>query len=260
VGAPTDIIAGSMLTAIVLVAVAALFKFDPEVAAPTMLSEKNRCFIFDVDGTLVDSSAAHAAAWSQAFADLGCYDVPPNRVRTLIGLPGAELVRQLKPHLPQSKRDDIVAAHGRIFAAKYLSGLQMTNGARMLLQELRSSGRRLVAVSSASRSDLALLLETVGLADLFGERVAVEDAPHPKPWPDSLRIAMQRANVAPQEALAVGDSPYDVAAAHAADVNVVTLRCGGWNSEELSAADGVFDDPADLCTALFETSMHRVRR
>lgn len=222
-----------------------------------MLSESTRGFLFDVDGTLVLSNPAHAAAWSRAFAELDMFDVPPARVRPLIGLAGDDLITSLKPHLDERQRDELKAAHRRIFMAYYLPRLQPALGARALLEELRAHGRRVIAVSAAQKDELSAILDAVGLGDVLPDRVSSGDVAKPKPSPDPLRLALSRLHLRPQEALAIGDSPYDIVAAQAADIPIVVLRSGGWDDEHLVAADGIFDDPADLCAALLETA--RVR-
>lgn len=222
-----------------------------------MLSESVRGFLFDVDGTLVLSNPAHAAAWSRAFAELDMFDVPPARVRPLIGLAGDDLITSLKPNIDEQRRQDLKTAHSRIFMAYYLPRLQAANGARALLEELRAHGRGVIAVSAAQKDELNAILEAVGLGDVIPERISSQDVRKPKPSPEPLRRALARLRIRPQEAIAIGDSPYDIVAAQAADVSVVVFRSGGWDDEHLVAADGIFDDPADLRNALFESTAVR---
>ncbi|MBV8164165.1 MAG: HAD family hydrolase [Candidatus Eremiobacteraeota bacterium] len=217
-----------------------------------MLSEATRGFLFDVDGTLVLSNQAHAASWSRAFAEFDMFDVPPTRVQPLIGLAGDDLITSLKPNLDEQRREQLKLAHQRIFMAHYLPRLQAARGARALLEDLQEDGRRVIAVSAARKNELSAVLDAVGLADVLQERISADDASHPKPSPAPLRAALARLSLRPAQALAVGDSPYDIIAAQGADVSIVVLRSGGWSAEHLVAADGIFDDPADLHNALFD--------
>lgn len=217
-----------------------------------MLSETTAGFIFDVDGTLVQSNEAHADAWSQAFLKNGFDDVTAARIRPFIGLAGADLVRSVKPKVDESTRRAIMAAQRRIFTAEHLPHMRTSRGAHELIEQLRAHRKRVAAVTSGSANEIKPLLQVVGLSDAFEVCITSEEAARPKPWPDPIRAALHRFGLRPQEALAVGDSPYDIAAAHAADVPVVALLCGGWNAEQLAGADGVFEDPRDLCGALFE--------
>ncbi len=218
-----------------------------------MLSEKARGFIFDVDGTLVESNPAHALAWSRAFAESGIFDAPPWRIRTLVGLAGSDLVQSLKPKLGKDEREEVMAAHRRIFANEYLTRLRPTRGARELLEELHRHRKKIVAVSSASKTELAAVLDVAKLGDVLPVRICADDVTRSKPWPDPLLFALECLSLGRDEALSIGDSPYDVAAAHEAEVFVVALRCGGWSVNDLAGADGIFDDPADLQGALFES-------
>jgi HAD superfamily hydrolase (TIGR01509 family) len=217
-----------------------------------VLSETTASFIFDVDGTLVQSNEAHADAWSQAFLENGFDDVTAVRIRPFIGLAGPDLVRSVKPKLDEPKRSAIIAAQRRIFSADYLPHMQTSRGAHELIEQLRANRKRVAAVTSGSADEIQPLLQVVGLSGAFEVCITSDEAARPKPWPDPIREALRRFGLRPQEALSVGDSPYDIAAGHAADVPVVALLCGGWYAEQLAGADGIFEDPKDLCGALFE--------
>ncbi len=78
------------------------------------------------------------------------------------------------------------------------------------------------------------------------ERTSSDDADASKPAPDIVLAALRSAGVGPEDAVMLGDTPYDVEACGRAGVRIVALRCGGWDDRALEGAVAVFDDPADL--------------
>lgn len=117
---------------------------------------------------------------------------------------------------------------------------------RELLERLKSEGYELLVASSASEDDLRVLLDRAGVRELLTERTSSDDANESKPEPDIVMAALRRAGARPEDAIMLGDTPYDVDAAKSAGVQVVALRCGGWNDEDLAGADAIYDSPADL--------------
>lgn len=202
--------------------------------------------ILDVDGTLIDSNDAHARAWVEVGAEFG-HEIEFAHVRRLIGMGGDKVLPRitgLDEDSPEGER--ITERRGEIFRERHLPGLRPFPGTRALLERLRADGLRLVVASSASEEDLEPLLEKAGIADLVEERTSSDDADASKPEPDIVLAALRSAGVGPEEAVMLGDTPYDVEACGRAGVRIVALRCGGWDDRALEGAVAVFDDPADL--------------
>jgi HAD superfamily hydrolase (TIGR01509 family) len=202
--------------------------------------------ILDVDGTLIDSNDAHARAWVDVGEEFG-RRIRFEEVRPLIGMGGDKVL----PMLTGLQEDDaegrrMTERRGEIFRERYLRELRPFPGTRELLERLRAEGRRLVVASSASEEDLGLLLEQAGVAGLIEESTSSSDAEESKPEPDIVQAALQRAGVAATDAVMLGDTPYDVAAAGRAGVPLIAVRCGGWGDDALRGAVAVFDGPADV--------------
>lgn len=115
---------------------------------------------------------------------------------------------------------------------------------------MKASGPKLVVATSGSRGDLDDLLRQAGLDDLIDDAVTASDAEESKPDPDILVAALRAAGCSPKQAVMLGDTPYDVQAAHKAGIAVVALRCGGWNDADFAHATGVYDDPHALLREL----------
>lgn len=207
---------------------------------------KPRAVILDVDGTLIDSNDAHAAAWVDVGREFG-FDIEFAHVRRLIGKGGDKVL----PEVTGLEEDDARGAkmkerRGEIFRERYLPTLEPFPDARELLERMRADGMTLSVATSASEEDMGALLEQAGIEDLIEERTSSGDAEESKPDPDIVEAALKAAGVEAGEAVMLGDTPYDVEAARRAGVRCVAVRCGGWGDADLADAVAVYDDPADL--------------
>jgi HAD superfamily hydrolase (TIGR01509 family) len=205
-----------------------------------------RGVLLDVDGTLLDSNDAHARSWADIFQRHGMA-IPFERIRPLVGEGGDKLVPQLTGIDAESALGKELSGERRkLFLEDYLPRLRPTRGARALVEKLKARGLQVVIATSAGGEELDALLEQTGIADLI-ERATSSDDGASKPDPDIVRAALDQGRLAPDEALMVGDTPYDVEAAKRAGVKTVALRCGGWwDDAALSGAIAIYDDPAAL--------------
>ena len=202
--------------------------------------------LLDVDGTLIDSNDAHADAWIEALEEFG-YRVTFARIRTLIGKGGDKLLPEAVQLDGDRGRVKVIAERrSQLFMQKYLPKLKPFPAARELLEHLLARGFRLVVATSARKDEMLGLLRVAGIDDLIDDAASARDAQNSKPDPDIIQAALRRAGCRPEEAIMVGDTPYDVQAAIGAHVNLVALLCGGWTVAELSGAIAIYDDPANL--------------
>jgi HAD superfamily hydrolase (TIGR01509 family) len=205
-----------------------------------------KAVILDVDGTLIDSNAAHAAAWVDAVAEFG-HRVDFDHVRRLIGMGGDKVLPRITGVEKETEEGRRMSERrGEIFREKYLPSLKPFPAARALLERMKADGLSLVVASSASKEDLGALLDRAGVHDLIEEKTSSSDAEESKPDPDIVRAALKSAGVSPREAVMLGDTPYDVESAGRACVACVALRCGGWDADALAGAVAIYDGPADL--------------
>jgi HAD superfamily hydrolase (TIGR01509 family) len=203
--------------------------------------------LLDIDGTLLDSNEAHARAWAAALHEYG-HVVPVEVLRPLIGKGGDKLLLETVELDIHSEGGQLIdKARQAIFNEQLLPTLHATEGARALLVRLRDSGLQLVVATSASDEDLKGLLKQGGLEDLLEVAATSSDSRQSKPAPDIVQAALRKAGVQPDEAVMLGDTPYDIRAASASGVRTIALRCGGWwNDEAFADAVAVYNDPADL--------------
>lgn len=212
-----------------------------------MATRGTRGMILDVDGTLVLSNDAHAHAWVEALAEYG-YQVDYERVLKLIGMGGDKLLPLVAPgqSTDEGMGKQIAQARQRIFLERYAPHLQPAPGARELLEHMKECGLQLVIASSAKQKELGVLLKAAHVEDLVPEATTKDDVEESKPAPDAVEVALKKLGMRADEALMLGDTPYDVESAGRAGVGTIAMRCGGWDDAGLHRAIAIYDDPADL--------------
>ncbi len=213
-----------------------------------------RGILLDIDGTLVRSNDEHAQAWSEALRRFG-YDVPWNEIRGWIGMGGDKILPRVDRRL-NDKEDpgaSIARLRQEIFLQTCVERLRPQPGARDLLECFRSHSLRRVAATSAKRAELDAILRAGTIEDEIDLAATSDDADRSKPDADVIASALAKAGLRQDEAVYLGDTPYDVQASRKAGVAVIALRCGGWGDSDLAGADAIYDTPAELLGRLDES-------
>ncbi|SEQ85353.1 haloacid dehalogenase superfamily, subfamily IA, variant 3 with third motif having DD or ED/haloacid dehalogenase superfamily, subfamily IA, variant 1 with third motif having Dx(3-4)D or Dx(3-4)E [Faunimonas pinastri] len=211
-----------------------------------------KAVIFDIDGTLVDSVDLHAEAWEEAFRRFG-FSIPAEKIRGKIGKGGDQLLPDfLDQRLIARFGSEIQAFRTDLFARKYMDRVHPFPGVRDLFSALRARGFRLVLASSGKEDEVKRYQEIAGITDLVDSATSSDDAEHSKPAPDIFQAALARNGLQPDEAVVIGDSPYDAEAATRAGIQAMGVLCGGFPEEDLRAAGchWIFQDPAHLLAEL----------
>ncbi|HEY9893132.1 MAG TPA: HAD family hydrolase [Candidatus Sericytochromatia bacterium] len=203
--------------------------------------------ILDVDGTLVLSNDAHAQAWVEGFAAYG-YDVAFEKVRPLIGMGGDQVIPKLIPGLNDEEGDGkaITEKRKELIMERLGPTLSPTKGARDLILRMQEDGLKLIIATSATSQELSVLLKAAQVDDLLKEATTSSDAEASKPAPDIVEAALDKLKMEPSQVLMIGDTPYDIQSAKGAGVELIAVRCGGFDDEQLKQAIAIYDDPADL--------------
>ena len=208
----------------------------PGVIGTSRMEPNIEALIFDVEGTLVDTNAAHVSVWRTVLGTIGLH-VPAERIAREVGQGGDRLLNallgpwdaeRLGPSLlrqwPETYRAHLRSAQIRSFP--------MT---RELFAALRARGIHAALATSNSRELMALLRERVEI-DTPQVIVTGEDVRATKPAPDIVLIAAERLGVEPIRCAYVGDTPYDAMAATAAGARAWGVLTGSHNAEALRAA------------------------
>ena len=199
--------------------------------------------LFDVDGTLTDTNYLHTVAWRRAFLDHG-HDVASWRIHRMIGASSTRLMTDCI-----GEPDDDVKSAWRSHFEDLAPEIRAFPQAHRLVSHVRDSGA-LAVFATSSPADIvehhlrALDLEEDDLAAITTDG----DVDEAKPEPDVFLAALERVGGSKAKALVIGDTGWDVAAAKAAGIPVVTVLSGGWSQDELVAAGAVevHEDVASL--------------
>jgi HAD superfamily hydrolase (TIGR01509 family) len=202
--------------------------------------------LVDVDGTLLDSNYLHTLAWSRALNDLGEW-APMNAIHRLIGMGGDELVEELL-----GKARDGASEAWRARYDELAGDVRPFPFARELLERLRENGLAVILATSSPGDLLARAIEIIGIESSIDAMTSADDVHSTKPDPEVFETAMRSGGVDPHNALAVGDSIWDVRAARAAGIGCVAVETGGFSRHELTeeGAIAVYRDPEELVRQL----------
>ncbi|MEH1166121.1 HAD family hydrolase [Micromonospora sp. CPCC 205539] len=216
--------------------------------------------LFDVDGTLVDTTYLHTVCWWEALREAG-QPVPMATVHRSIGMGADKLLEHLLG--PERDRDadgKLRDSHDTRYA-EYWDRLTPLPGATKLLRACAERGLRVVLATSASEQEVGALRRALDADDVIDTVTSSADAEESKPAPDILVAALAQSGLTAERVVFVGDSVWDVAAAGKLDIPCIGLTCGGTSRGELAGAGAVavYDDPAALLATLDDSPLSRPR-
>ena len=209
-----------------------------------------RVVILDIDGTLMDTNYLHVEAWAQAFEEVG--ERPPrSRIHHQVGKGSDKLIPEFVKDGGAGER--VSELHGEFYAKLQDRGHPLP-GATELIASLVDGGYEVWFATSAKPEELEHHMEELEAEGKVAGVVSSEEVEGTKPAPDIFELALKRAESSPEEAVAVGDSVWDVEAAKEAGVRTVAVMTGGafCRAElEEAGAYAVYEDCAELLEAGF---------
>jgi HAD superfamily hydrolase (TIGR01549 family) len=204
-----------------------------------------RAVLLDVDGTLIDSNYQHALAWYRAFRMHGIVR-PVWRIHRHVGMGGDQLVPALVGReVDEAQGDQIRDARDKLYE-ELIGEVEPLGGARDLIVDLRERGFKTVLASSSPQKEIDHYLDLLDARELVEAWTTDEDVEATKPEPDLVRAALEKAGT--DDALMIGDTPWDIEAARKAALPTVTVITGGFSEQELldAGAAGVYETVAEL--------------
>jgi HAD superfamily hydrolase (TIGR01549 family) len=215
-----------------------------------------RAALLDVDGTLIDSNYHHALAWYRAFRRRGIV-LPLWRIHRHVGMGGDQLVPALVgKRMNEERGEELRAARDEEYA-QLIGEVAALEGARELIADLKKSGLTVVLASSAPQKEIDVYLDLLDARELADAWTTDDDVQATKPEPDLIHAALEKAGT--EEAVMVGDTPWDVEAARKAGVETICVITGGFSEQELreAGAVAVFESVGELRKRLEETPLGR---
>jgi phosphoglycolate phosphatase-like HAD superfamily hydrolase len=207
-----------------------------------------KAVFFDIDGTLVDSNEFHVSAWERAFQE-SLFPVDRAAIRRQIGKGADMLLPALAPELPESDRKAIADRHGKIFQTVYLSQVQAFPHARDLIAALHTQGLKVLLASSAKQTEVDHYVDLLDVRGLISGTTSGDDVERTKPAGDIFLSALSKvAPIVASDVVAIGDTPYDVAAARKARIRTIAVKSGGFPESSLvdAGAVAIYDSVGDL--------------
>lgn len=201
-----------------------------------------RAYLFDLDGTLVDSNAMHVASWAETARRHGFPMADPDHIGKC-GMRTSAVIREILRWPVDEATADAIGEEKEALYRSWIAerGIAPVPGVLPFLAAARGAGIRCVVATSASRANLDACLDALALRPFFPATVTGGEVARGKPAPDIFSLAAARAGVPPAECLAFEDSPAGVASAHAAGIRVLAVLTSH-TREELAAADFLAED------------------
>ena len=232
-----------------------------EVIESEAAQRQETAFLFDLDGTLVDSVYQHVLAWREALEAEGI-DLSVWRIHRKIGMSGGlfanMLLRETSVEIDYQRLERLQRIHADAYK-RTASNIRPLPGARALLSALTNAEIPWAIATSGRLETAGPMLELLGVDPSRTPVVTRDQVKYAKPEPDLFLTAALRLGVRIETASVVGDSVWDMLAARRARALGIGLLSGGYGLEELERAGAyrVYEDPADLLKHLDEVGGRR---
>jgi HAD superfamily hydrolase (TIGR01509 family) len=194
-----------------------------------------RGFIFDLDGTLLNSHEAHYRAWDRALQE---HDVHKTKeeIVSQFGRPTPTIAVTL---LGPDSDPEIISAIAREKAAYVLAEiptLDLFPGAKELLRKIKAAGKKIAIASSSLARTIDAVIDAHELRALVDTRIGLDEITNAKPDPEMILAAAAALGLEPARCVVTGDSLYDIGAGRAAGCFTVGVATGSFSRQQLAAA------------------------
>lgn len=205
-------------------------------------------FIFDIDGTLIDSNELHVQSWDRAFRHFG-KTFPIEALHDQIG-------KGTDQYLPEFLTAEEIKRFGKeldeyrskIFREEYLPKVKPFPKVRELFERIKNDGKRILLASSGKQKDTQHYIDLLKIDKFIEGCVSGDEAERSKPQPDIFMACIEKFKLARASTVVIGDTRWDVEAAAKVGLRTIAVTCGGFDAALLRAAGAiaVYKDPADL--------------
>ena len=212
---------------------------------------ETKVIIFDFDGTLCDTRSNIIIAFRATMEHLGLDMRDEETCGATIGLTLRDGFKSMYPDFDDAKIDYCVETYREIFAERRKELMpDLFPSVKETLEALRKRGYRMTIATSRLTDSLMLFMRHHGIDHYFEYAVGSDSVTHHKPHPEPALKTLAALNIAPSEAIMVGDMPVDIAMAHNAGIRAIGVDYGNATREELEAAEA--DWIVDSITKILE--------
>ena len=214
-------------------------------------------YIFDVEGTLVDSVQQNLLSLQECLGDFGV-GVPYELLQLYSGLDGDQTLQLVAPDLDARERQEFLEAQAKMYEAKYLGSVNAFTGVRNVFEALREGGGRIALTTDCKGPELSHYRSLLNVDDLIDAMACGDDVEHGKPDPRLIGLALGKLGISAAQAVMIGDTPYDAEAASEAGIAAAGLLTGGFAKQALLEAGcfAVADELQEL-PAIFKAGQRK---
>jgi phosphoglycolate phosphatase-like HAD superfamily hydrolase len=201
-------------------------------------------FVFDVEGTLIDSVQQNLRSLQEALEKSG-YRVPIQKLHLYSGLDGDQLLRLAIPEASDDERPAILQEQSAIYERDYLPSVKAFDGVRDVFKILSGQGGRVALATDCKGLAFKRYMSLLNADEFIAATACGDDVEHGKPDPRLVGMALRKLAIAGSQAVLVGDTPYDAEAGIGAGTKVAGVLTGGFTEKVLDQA-GCFAVGCDL--------------
>jgi HAD superfamily hydrolase (TIGR01509 family) len=201
-------------------------------------------FIFDVEGTLVDSVPQNLRSLQDALEKSG-HRIAIQTLQLYSGLDGNQMLQLALPDASEEERVSILDDRGEIYERDYLPSVKPFDGARDVIRALSGRGRRVALATDCKGVSFERYMSLLDAGDFIAATACGDDVEHGKPDPRLVGVALRKLGIAGSQAVMVGDTPYDAEAGLEAGTKAAGVLTGGFCRTVLDEA-GCFAVAHDL--------------
>ena len=188
--------------------------------------------IFDLDGTLIDSSPGVIQAVNYSLRMMGQPEQKPEAIKAFIGYP----LETMYPHFTDAPLKELYGHFQVKAAVTVVASTKALPGVAQTLRRLSDRGYRMAIATTKIRANVNGILEKLGWQKLFDATTAGDEVEKVKPDPSMLRLTLERLKADPSETVVVGDTINDILAARGVPMTVIAVASPFGNREKVIAA------------------------
>jgi beta-phosphoglucomutase len=204
-------------------------------------------FLFDMDGTMVDSMPWHARSWVAFAREVGLPPPDAGFFRRTTGLTGVEVMREFFGERPAAELRARVERKEAIYRELFGPAFREVRGFGAFADAARGAGVKVACATAGDADNIAFVLDHLGRRGFFDAVVGAHDVLRGKPHPDLFLLAAQRMGVDPAQCLVFEDAPHGIEAARRAGMRAVAIATT-LPPDELGAPDHVVARAIDFTT------------
>lgn len=201
-------------------------------------------FLFDLDGTLIDTTELIARSFRHAYSSVIGGEPADELLMANVGQPLMTQMELLGGHQAQELYD----TYREFNHARHDEFINTYDGIEELLVELKARGAKLAIVTSKSRETVDMAFRCIPIEHYFDAVITTDDTDNHKPHPQPILLAMRMLDLAPDESVYIGDSPFDIKAGQAAGIATAAVGWGMFAPVRLRELepDFYFEKPEEI--------------